>query len=184
MSQFEDVFMAGFFDAMGGEEKVAAEEMPVLSKALGNLGLLDEEAGGMPILKQALENLGLNKEASEEPASMLEALAQAYGPAVAAEREKVAMEKDAAGALRTKAKSILRGLKGAWTGSPPIGGRSYKTKEMIQELSGKGPGRVSKGKAAKVLGVRGAAVGGGALVAGAGVKALLKKKEKEKKGKK
>lgn len=210
MSQFEEAFMAGFNGELNAEKTAEAAEMPILDKALGNLGLLEEEVDmpvlkqamenlglleeegeiDMPVLKQAMENLGLLEEESEEEvieaSSMLEALAIQYGDDVLAEREKTAaLEKEAAGMVREKAKSVFKKL---W-GESPAGSRPYKSSEMVQELRGKGPGRVSKGKAAKVLGRRAAVVGGGALVAGGtakGVAALLKKKKdkKEKKGKK
>ena len=207
MSQFEEAFMAGFNGELNAEKTAEAAEMPILDKALGNLGLLEEEVD-MPVLKQAMENLGLLEEEGEidmpvlkqamenlglleeeveeevvEASSMLEALAIQYGDDVLAEREKTAaLDKEAAGMVREKAKSVFKKL---W-GESPKGSRPYKSSEMVQELRGKGTGRVSKGKAAKVLGRRAAAVGGGALVAGGtakGVAALLKKK-KEKKGKK
>jgi len=140
MPNFEELFMAGFDAAMDGEEKVAAEETPVLDKALANLGLLEEEEEGveMPVLKQAMENLGLLEEDGEEDvempvleqalenlgllddeegeekvaSSMLEALAMEYGHIVAEERE--ALEKEAArgssGMIREKARSIYKTL--------------------------------------------------------------------------
>jgi hypothetical protein len=137
MPNFEEIFMAGFDAAMDGEEKVAAEETPVLDKALANLGLLEEEEEGveMPILKQAMENLGLleeedgeedvempvleqalenlglldDEEEGEEKvaSSMLEALAMEYGHIVAEERE--ALEKEAGYAEMMQ--SVKRGLR-------------------------------------------------------------------------
>ena len=204
MSQYEEVFMAGFFDALGAE-KTAQEEMPVLDRALANLGLLEEEkeeAVDMPILKRAFENLGLIEEEEEEASSMLEALAIKHGPAVIAEREKVAaeeaLEKDAAGMLRTKATSVLKHL-GNVSGVSNIrkGLALRRGAKEIQEgaasagrrPSAKASAAITKRmKAAKEQGKRGALkAGAGIAVAGgtaAAIAALRKKKKKAKKGKK
>jgi hypothetical protein len=160
MSQFEDSFMAGFNGVMS---KTAEAEMPVLDKALGNLGLTEEPPAGeepeMPILKQALENLGLTEEeqpaAEEESVSMLEELAKRHGPAVVAEREKVAAEKTAMS----------------------MGGAGAKAKELagkVKTFASKHPGKF------KAAGGAAVGLGAGYLAGRAGKKG---KKDKKKKGK-
>lgn len=202
MSQYEEAFMAGFSGAFSSEKTAQEGEMPVLSQALANLGLLEEEeseeAVDMPILKQALENLGLTGEEEEgEASSMLEALAVAYGPAVAAEREKTAaMEKDAAGMLRTKAKSLFKTL-GRATGATDVK-RALKHRGEAKEirqgaadagrpLSAKAKASIGRRmKAAKGRAKRGVAKGAilaGASAAGGGLLGAVKGKKK-KKGKK
>jgi hypothetical protein len=188
MSQFENVFMAGFFDALG-EEKTAGEEMSVLDKALTNLGLLEageEEEVEMPILKQALENLGLTEE-EEEPASMLEALAQRHGPAVIAERE--ALEKEA------KLAAGARGLLSGYAGRMKEFGRGAKRlAKSYRPKKGK-PGKrtprpkgralqMMREKAKKELKKGGPAAAGTALVGTGGIAAALAARRKKKKGKK
>jgi len=202
MSQLEEVFMAGFWDAMGAEKTASEEvEMPVLAQALDNLGLLEEEETevvDMPILKQAMENLGLledaggeeSEEGGEEPRSMLEALAVAYGDEVAAERE--ALEKDAGmQMIREKAKTILRSL-GKATGASDIreglktrkkyrtmGAKSNepKAKAFAKKRAGEGTKQALKGGARPAAAL--ALTGGGAAAV-----AALRGKKKKKKGKK
>jgi hypothetical protein len=200
MSQFEQIFMGAFFDTIGAEKTAQEVEMPVLDQALTNLGLLEEgeeEGVEMPILKQAMENLGLleeegTEEAGEEPASMLEALAQAYGPAVIAEREKVAMEKDAAGMIRTKAKSVLKTI-GKTLGGSDIKGGIAKLREARRQ--GKGGVNEPHAKAqlkkkylagAKEVGKGAAKAGAGVAITGGGAAAIaaLRKKKKKAKDKK
>lgn len=166
--------------------KKAAEEMPVLGKALTNLGLLEEEEE-MPILKKAMENLGLLDE-TEGPRSMLEALAQAYGEDVLDERE--AMEKDA------KVSEAVRGLLSRYTGGmKEFGSGARRLASSYRRKKGK-PGKrlprpkgaalaKMRGKAKKQL-KKGAPAAAGTLATGAGgvgLAALLGRKKK-KKGKK
>lgn len=184
MSQMEDIFMAGFFGELDGEEKVA-EEMPVLGKALANLGLLEEEEE-MPILKKAMENLGLLDE-TEEPSTMLEALAQAYGSEVAAERE--AMEKDA------KVSEAIKGLLSRYTGGMrEFGSGAKRLASSLRPKKGKPGKRTPRPKGAALAKMRakarkqlkkGAPAAAGTLATGAGgvgLAALLGRKKK--KGKK
>lgn len=100
------------------------------------------------------------------------------------------LDKVAAGRLRGAAEAVGKAAKGAlekgkelWRGHKGPGyGRPYGSGEMLKELVGKGTGRVSKGKAAKILGTRAAMVGvpGGAGAVGLGA-ALRKRKKKEEK---
>lgn len=170
MSQtIEEAFMAGFNNTSGA--KTAEEtEMPVLNKALGNLGLLEEapaeEEIEMPIYKQALENLGLTEEKPGgeeliEASSMLEALAIKHGPAVIAEREKTAEL-----AKEGKKSTFVMG-KGTG-GVKETGGLAEKIRSFTSKHKGK-------------FKVGGAAAGGAAV---GGVLGRLSKGDKDKKKKK
>jgi hypothetical protein len=193
MSQFEEAFMAGFNDALGAE-KTAEEEMPILDKALANLGLLEEETEEveMPILKKAMENLGLTEEeeGEEGPASLLEELAIKYGPAVAEERE--ALEKDA------KLAEAAKGIFSRYTGAMKEFGSGAKSlASSYRPKKGKPGKRTPRPKGAALAGMRAkavkqlkkgapAAVGTAAVGTAGGVAAALaaRKKKKGKKGKK
>jgi len=215
MSQYEDIFMAGFYDALGAEktaqtgmpvldkalanlglDKEAGEEieMPVLDKALGNLGLLEGEEIDMPVLKQAMENLGLLEEEPAEASSMLEALAIEYGPAVAAEREKLAMEKEAGPRMamaREKARSVYKTL-GKVTGANEIREGVSKLREArkrgktINEANAKAQNRKNALEGLKTLGKgtakAGLTAGTTSLAARMAIGAAMGKKKK--KGKK
>ncbi len=190
MSQYEEIFMAGFANAFSSEK--TAGETPVLDKALGNLGLLEEEAVEMPVLKQAMENLGLLEEETggDEPSSMLEALAVAYGPAVIAEREKTAALEKAAGPA-----AAMRGLMSKYKGGMKEFGRgAKKLVSSYRPKKGKPGKRTPRPKGAALAKLREAAKKGlkkgapaagataGAGVLGLGAAALaLRKKKKEKK---
>jgi hypothetical protein len=174
MSHFEEAFMSGFDGAFAGEKTAEEVEMPVLNRALTNLGLIEDEAPAeevdMPILKQALENLGLTEEdgADEEEieaSSMLEALAIRHGDAVIAEREKVAaLEKEA------KKSTFIMGK-----GTGNIKGKGGTRMERIKAFGSKHKGTF------KNLGIG----AGGAAVGSAATKLLSKgEKGKKKKGKK
>lgn len=172
MSQtYEEAFMAGF-NGTSGAKTAEETEMPVLNKALDNLGLLEEapaeEEIEMPILKQALENLGLTEEAPGggeervEASSMLEALAIKHGPAVIAEREKVA-------ALEKEGKKSTFILGKGTGGVKDKGGLT----EKIRSFTSKHKGKFKVGGAAA----------GGALAGGILGRATKGDKKKDKKGK-
>ena len=197
MSQFEEAFMAGFNDALGAE-KTAEEEMPILDKALTNLGLLEEETEEveMPILKKAMENLGLTEEeeGEEEPASLLEELAIKYGPAVAEEREALEKEASRTSMVREKARSIYKTM-GRATGARDISKgvagllKARRMKKDVNEPHAKKQLGKRKTKAAVRLGRGAAKAGLTAGITGIGARMAAgaisgKKKDKGKKGKK